>query len=186
MRGGIWRGLLTAVLLLIAPRIAPAAEEDGYRIGPDDLLQISVWKNETMSVTVPVRPDGRISLPLLHDVPAAGLTPMQLRDRLTERMSEYMPRPEISVIVQEVRSRNISVLGEVAHPGRYPLKSPTTVLDALASAGGLTEFAARTRIVILREGGGKAERIRFDFKRAAAGKAASNPELLPGDIVLVP
>jgi len=101
----------------------PAAQEppisESYRIGPEDLLQISVWKNEAMSVTVPVRPDGMISLPLLHDVPAAGLTPLQLRDLLVRRLADYVQDPEVSVIVREVHSFKVSVVGEVAHPGRF-------------------------------------------------------------------
>jgi polysaccharide export outer membrane protein len=126
-----------------------------------------------------------ISLPLLNDVRAAGLTPMQLRDDLMKRLSEYMPTPEVSVIVQEVRSPKVSVLGEVAHPGRYDLKGRTTVLDLLALAGGLTEFASRSRIVILRGGGAHGGRIRFDYDKAMQDGARQNLELRPGDIVLV-
>src|SRR5881628_3510854 len=137
--------IVTLLAVAIAPGQARAQDAvspseqtlpmlDAYRIGPEDTLQIVVWKNEAMSRTVPVRPDGMISLPLLNDVQAAGLTPMELRDLLVKGLAEYMPSPEVSVIVQEVRSSKISILGEVAHPGRFDLKGRTTVLDLLALA----------------------------------------------------
>jgi len=108
-------------------------EIDGeYRIGPEDVLDIGVWNNTTISRTVPVRPDGKISLPLLNDVQASGLTPMQLRDVLAKKLAEYVPAPEVSVIVREVRSLRVSVIGEIKPPGRYELKSRATVLDVLA------------------------------------------------------
>ncbi len=144
-----------------------------------------MWKNESLSAEMPVRPDGMISLPLLNDVQAAGLTPMQLRDLLVTRLSEYMPAPEVSVMVKEVRSPKISILGEVAHPGRYDLKGRTTVLDLLALAGGLTEFASRSRIVILRGTGPGPGRVRFDYDKALRDGGGDNLDLRPGDIVLV-
>lgn len=164
---------------------SPAAPSGDYRIGPEDVLSIAVWKNEALGGEMPVRPDGMISLPLLNDVKAAGLTPMELRDVLVRRLSEYMPAPEVSVIVKEIRSPKVSILGEVAHPGRYDLKGRTTVLDLLALAGGLTEFASRSRIVILRGGGPGPARIRFDYGKATQDGARENIELRPGDIVLV-
>src|SRR5919204_4246374 len=106
-----------------------------------------------MSKTVPVRPDGMISLPLLNDIRAAGLTPMELRDLLIDKLSNYMPTPEVAVILAEVKSFKVSVIGEVQKPARYELKSWTTVLDVLALAGGLNEYAARNRIVVLRHEG---------------------------------
>src|SRR5207249_4439847 len=112
---------------------------EGYRIGPEDMLQISVWKNDALSKLVPVRPDGMISLPLLHDVQAAGLTPMELRDTLARKLTDFMPAPEVSVIVTDVRSFKVSVIGEVHKPARYELKGRTTVLDVLALAGGFNE-----------------------------------------------
>jgi len=169
----------------VAPQSAPAAPSGSYTIGPEDLLYIGVWKNEALSRQVPVRPDGMISIPLLNDVRAAGLTPMQLREILVRRLSDYMPNPEVSVIVQEVHSPKVSVLGEVAHPGRYDLKGRTTVLDLLALAGGLTQFASRSRIVILRNEGAHANRIRFDYDKAMQDGAQGNFELRPGDILLV-
>jgi polysaccharide export outer membrane protein len=160
---------------------------DPYRIGPEDTLAISVWKNDGISRTVPVRPDGMISLPLIHDVRAAGLTATELRDTLIQKLSEFMPNPEVSVIVTEVRSFRVSVMGEVVRPARYDLKSWTTVLDVLALAGGLTQFASRGRIVILRPEGQTMKRLSFDYNKVvAAGGEQGNFYLQPGDIVLVP
>ena len=167
------------------PAAPPAAPSGEYRIGPEDRLQITVWKNEALSREVPVRPDGMISLPLLNDIPAAGLTPMELRLRLIDRLSEYMPSPEVSVMVQEVHSPKVSILGEVIHPGRYALKDRTTVLDLLAQAGGLSEFAARSRIVVLRRKGTRVVRLRFDYDKALADGMVENFELESGDIVMV-
>jgi polysaccharide export outer membrane protein len=144
-----------------------------------------VWENDALTREVPVRPDGMISLPLLNDVRAAGLTPMELRAALAERLAAFMPQPEVSVIVLEVRSPKVSVLGEVARPGRYALTGRTTVLDLLAQAGGLSEFAARSRIVVLRRRGPAVVRLRFDYDKALADGAAGNFDLEPGDIVMV-
>jgi len=160
------------------------AAPEAYRIGPEDVLQISVWKNDAMSRAVPVRPDGKISLPLLNDVQAAGLTALELREVLTKKLAEYMPSPEVSVIVTDVRSFKVSVIGEVARPGRYELKSWTTVLDVLALAGGFTQFAARSRIVILQPDGKAMKRIPFNYNKIAGEQ--ENFYLRNGDIVLVP
>ncbi|HEV8702667.1 MAG TPA: polysaccharide biosynthesis/export family protein [Candidatus Polarisedimenticolia bacterium] len=189
---------LAILAILFIPGPPPAAQERSpgrsgppettsgdYRIGPEDVLTIAVWKNEALGGEMPVRPDGMISLPLLNDVQAAGLTPMELRDVLVKRLSEYMPSPEVSVIIKEVRSPKVSILGEVVHPGRYDLKGRTTVLDLLALAGGLTEFASRSRIVILRGDGPGPARIRFNYGKATQDGARENIELRPGDIVLV-
>src|SRR5438046_1742699 len=130
-----------------------------YKIGPEDLLDISVWKNPELSRTVPVRPDGKVSLPLVNDIQAAGLTPTDLREQLTQKLSEYIPSPEVAVIVREVHSVKVAVVGSVKTPGRYELKSPATVLELIALAQGLTDFASRDRIVILRQTHGAATRI---------------------------
>ena len=166
-------------------RDSRAAAPEVYRIGPEDILQISVWKNEAMSRTLPVRPDGKISLPLLSDVQAAGLTAIELREILTKKLAEYMPNPEVSVIVSEIRSFKVSVIGEVSRPGRYELRSWTTVLDVLALAGGFTQFAARTKIVILHPEGRTMKRILFNYNKVAAGEQ-ENFYLRNGDIILVP
>jgi polysaccharide export outer membrane protein len=164
--------------------IVQGAAPEAYRIGPEDMLQISVWKNESMSRTVPVRPDGKISLPLLNDVQAAGLTALELREVLAQKMSEYIPSPEVSVIVSDVRSFKVSVIGEVARPGRFELKSWTTVLDVLALAGGFTQFATRSKMVILRPEGATMKRIPFNYNKLTADQ--ENFYLRNGDIVLVP
>jgi polysaccharide biosynthesis/export protein len=158
-----------------------------YRIGPQDVLQVLVWKNEAISKTVPVRPDGMISLPLVNDVRAAGLTTLELRDLLQKKLTEYIPNPEVSVIVSGVHSYVVSVLGEVSKPARYELKSWTTVLDVVALAGGFTQFADRKRIVVLRQQEGKAlKRIPFNYNKMVTGDEQDNFFVLPGDVVLVP
>jgi polysaccharide export outer membrane protein len=160
------------------------AAPDVYRIGPEDLLVISVWKNDALSRSVPVRPDGKISLPLLNDVQAAGLTATELRDILAQKFGAYMPNPEVSVIVSDIRSFKISIIGEIARPGRYELRSWTTVLDALALAGGFTQFAARSKIVILQPDGKTMKRIPFNYNKIPVEQ--ENFYLRNGDIILVP
>ena len=169
-----------------APPGATTAAGD-YKIGPEDILDIAVWNNTAISRTVPVRPDGKISLPLLHDVQAAGLTPMELREVLVKRLADYMPTPEVSVIVREVHSFKVSVLGEVKKPGQFELKSSSTVLDVIALAGGFTEFAARSRIVILRQAGATVKRVPFNYNNALSpGARPEDLFLRPGDVVVVP
>ena len=171
-----------------APAAAPngSVDPNEYRIGPEDVLQISIWKNDAMSRTVPVRPDGKITLPLLNDVEAAGLTPMEFRDVLVKKLAEYMPSAEVSVIVVEPRSFKVSVMGEVPKPGRYELRSRTTVLDVLALAGGLNQFASRGKIVVLRPDGQTQKRLPFNYNKAVTGGEQDNFYLQPGDIIVVP
>jgi polysaccharide biosynthesis/export protein len=157
-----------------------------YQIGPEDVLDISVWKNPELSRTVPVRPDGKVSLPLLNDFKAAGLTPSDLREQLVSRLSDFVPTPEVSVIVREVHSRKVAVVGAVKTAGRYELKSPMTVLEAIALAQGFTDFAARDRIVVLRQSGGTTTRIPFNYRKIADGAEQENFFVRPGDIVVVP
>jgi polysaccharide biosynthesis/export protein len=156
-----------------------------YKIGIDDVLDIAVWNNTTVSRTVPVRPDGKISLPLLNEVQAAGLTPSQLRASLMSKLVEYMPTPEVSVIVREVHSNKISVLGEVRKAGRYEISQRATVLDAVALAGGFNDFARRTKLVIMRQEGSGTKRIPINYNRIVA-EEDDNVVLQPGDIVVVP
>jgi polysaccharide biosynthesis/export protein len=165
-----------------------------YVIGQEDVLEISVWNNTAVTRTVPVRPDGKISLPLVDDVQAAGLTPMQLRERLIKALTAYIPAPSVSVIVREVHSVKVTVIGQVKTPGRYELKDRATVLDLLAMAGGLTEYAVRDRIAVLRQDGETTRRIRFPYENLVsnngwkneARSAQENLCLRPGDIILVP
>lgn len=198
-----------AVLVAAAVRPAAAAEQAGvdtpadaadgpndYRIGPEDVLHINVWQNAELSRMVPVRPDGKISLPLVNDIQAGGLTPMQLRDVLKERLAEYVPAAEISVIVGDVMSFNVSVIGKVQNSGRYKLKGPATVLDVLALAGGFQDFADTDGIVILRpepffvqgrRTGQSFKRLQFNYKKViSAGGETDNLPIQPGDIVVVP
>jgi len=166
---------------------SPAPAPADYRIGIDDVLDIAVWNVAELQKTVPVRPDGKISLPLVNDVIAAGLTPMELRKQLTEKISAYVQSPDVSVVVREIRSLKVSVLGQVRAPGRYDLKGPSTVLDALALAGGFTDFAARRKITILRSTGTTVQRLRFDYDAAVSKASVTNNVLVrPGDIVVVP
>lgn len=191
---GVRVGLVVLSMLTVtaaAPAVVaaadPAANSPTYRIGPEDALQIVVWKNEALTRTVTVRPDGMISFPLLNDVRAAALTPMELRAVLVEKLKEQVPDPEVSIIVTEVRSFKVSVMGEVMKPARYELRTATTVLDVLATAGGFTQQAARSDIVVLRQDGGRVKRIRFDYNKVlASGGETGNFQLQPLDIVLVP
>jgi len=183
-----------------APSAAPAAavapainvesailtNANDYRIGPEDLLDISVWKNPELSRTVPVRPDGKVSLPLVNDIQASGLTPTALRQQLIDRLSEFIPAPEVAVIVREVHSMKVAVVGSVKTPGRYELKSAATVLEMIALAQGFTDFAARDRVVILRQENGDTKRIPFNYRKVAGGDEQANLVVQPGDIIVVP
>jgi len=168
-----------------AARTAAAAVAE-YLIGPEDVLDISVWKNPELSRKVPVRPDGKVSLPLVNDIQAAGLTPSELREQLAKRLAEYVPTPEVAVIVAEVQSLRVSVVGAVKTPGRFMLKSPATVLECIALAQGLTEFAARDRIVVLRQNGTTTQRIPFNYTKVANSSDQENFFVKPGDIIVVP
>jgi polysaccharide export outer membrane protein len=189
------RSLVTAVLVCAAvcstSRAAEpvvSADPPDYRIGIDDVLDIAVWNVAELQKTVPVRPDGKISLPLVNDVVAAGLTPMELRDALTKKIAAFVQSPDVSVVVREIRSLKVSVIGQVRAPGRYDLKGPSTVLDALALAGGFTDFAARRKITILRSAGTTVQRLSFDYDTAVSKRGAGNSNVFvrPGDIVVVP
>jgi polysaccharide export outer membrane protein len=180
----------------VPPAQAPAAAADGcsaaYVIGPDDVLDVSVWKNTEISRTVPVRPDGRISLPLLNDIQAAGLMPMELRDKIAAALQPYMAEPSVSVLVREVHSVKVTIIGDVKAPGRYEIKDRATVLDVLAMAGGFTEFADRDAIVVLRQEAGRTRQLRVDYGRLTSKNpngsngAALNFCVRAGDVVVVP
>jgi polysaccharide biosynthesis/export protein len=168
-----------------AEAVIPADDGD-YKIGPEDVLDISVWKNPELSRTVPVRPDGKVSLPLVNDIQAAGLTPSRLRQELTRRLAEFVPSPEVAVIVREVHSGKVSVIGSVRNPGRYEMRSPATVLELIALAQGFTDFASRDRIVVLRQQNGTASRIAFNYRKITDGSEQDNFFVQPGDIIVVP
>jgi polysaccharide export outer membrane protein len=168
---------------------APAVVEplgDAFRIGPEDVLDVQVWKNPELSRVIPVRPDGMISLPLVNDIRAAGLTPIELRHQVTQRLSEFIPSPEVSVIVREVHSVKVAVVGAVRMPGHYEVNSTATVLELIARAQGLTEFADRGRIVVLRQNGKATKRIPFNYRKVADGSEQDNFVVQPGDIIVVP
>jgi polysaccharide export outer membrane protein len=159
---------------------------DAFRIGPEDVLDVQVWKNEELSRVVPVRPDGMISLPLVNDIRASGLTAVELRQAITQRLAEYVPSPEVSVMVREVHSVKVAVIGAVRMPGHYEVKSSATVLELIARAQGLTEFADRGRIVVMRQNGTSTTRIPFNYRKVAEGSEQDNFYVRPGDIIVVP
>jgi polysaccharide export outer membrane protein len=157
-----------------------------YVIGADDTLHISVWKEPDLTATLPVRPDGKISMPLLDDVQAAGLTPMQLAAAMTEKLKKYIADPRVTVVVTAMNSQRIFVLGEVLHTGAMPLTPNMTVLQALASAG-FTQFANTKGIYILRTMNGKQQKLPFNYKQVVKGEAIDeNIVLKPGDTIVVP
>ncbi len=161
---------------------------DAYSIGIGDVLEVSVWKNPDLSATVPVRPDGRISVPLLGDVQAAGMTPLALKATLTDGYKEYVTAPGVSVVVKEIHSRKIYVTGEVAHPGTFDLEPRGKLMQALALAGGLTPYA-KGRVVVLRDGrdGRQERRFEIELKSIITGrKPEANLLLQPGDTLIVP
>ena len=168
-----------------AERLAPP--EAPYRIGPEDLLEISVWKNPELSKTVSVRLDGKISLPLVGDVQAAGLSPDELRDSIIERLKEYQAAAVVSVLVQDIRSYKVYMIGEVRTPGTYLLKTRTTLLQAIALAGGFTQYASKNSMVLVRQKqGGSEEKIRVKFDDLLSDKKDGSVILRPGDTVFVP
>jgi len=169
------------------PRPVSAGSASDYVIGAEDVLDINVWKEPEVSRTVPVRPDGKISLPLLNDVQAAGLTPMQLGAVITEQLKKFIAQPQVTVIVITINSRRVYVLGEVNRGGAIPLMPNMTVLQALSSAGGFTQFANQKQIYVLRSEDGKQLRFPFNYRQAVQGKdGAQNIVLKPGDTIVVP
>lgn len=170
--------------LVDIPQGVPLPE--GYVIGPEDVLTVIVWRERELSADVIVRPDGKISLPLLNDVQAAGLTPEGLAEVVEKATTKFVKDSDATVIVKEIRSRKVFVLGEVAKPGVFPLTSETTVLQLIASVGGLLEYADRKNILILRIENGRERRLKFNYNDVIAGKNLQQNILLqPGDTVLV-
>lgn len=160
-----------------------------YLIGSEDVLEISVWKNTDLSKVVIVRPDGKISLPLIGDVQATGLTPAQLHDEIVAKLKEYQETATVSVIVQNVNSYKAFIIGEVKTPGIYILKTKTTILQALSMAGGFTQFASKNKIMLIRQrnpGGDEKIPVRFDDLINADEKVNKNLVLRAGDTIFVP
>ena len=169
-----------------APAPVKAATTDAsYKIGPQDVLRIDVWKEVEISRAVPVRPDGKISLPLLNDVQASGLTAMELAGNITEGLKKFINNPQVTVTVTEINSRRVYVTGEVTRPGAYPLLPNMTALQALTSASGFTQFANPKKVYVLRTENGKQVKHPFNYKAVLDGKQDDIP-LQPGDTIVVP
>lgn len=161
--------------------------DPAYKIGPQDVLRVDVWKEPEISRTLPVRPDGKVSLPLLNDVQAAGLTPVQLASKIADGLKKYITNPQVTVGVTEINSRRIFVTGEVTKPGAFSLLPNMTVLQALSSSGGFTQFARLKNIYILRTEDGKQVKHPFNYKEAVSGKHPEQNIILEGgDVIVVP
>ena len=166
---------------------ASVATSPDYVIGPDDVLGIIFWREQDLSSDVAVRPDGKISLPLLNEVQAAGLTPEQLRANLTQAANRFVEEPAVTVIVKAINSRKVFITGQVSKPGPYSLTGPTTVLQLIAMAGGVAEYAKSDRIVVMRTENGRTVSHKFNYKQVTEGKnLPQNIELKPGDTIVVP
>jgi polysaccharide export outer membrane protein len=164
-----------------------AADSNVYVIGPEDVLYIHIWKEETLSRTVPVRSDGKISLPLIDEIRAAGLTPLQLKETLLMKLKEFIDIPNVSVTVMEANSFKVYISGQVRTPGVYRLRSETSLLQLIPLAGGFTEWANEKKILIIRKEDGKEKRFTVNYKKIVKGEASdSNINLKPGDTVIVP
>lgn len=201
-----WKGAAALLILsgiVVAQEAAPAqpagsstpdasatlpASQAGpdYVIGPEDVLHVAVWKEGDLTATLPVRPDGKISLPLLNDVQAAGMTPMQLADSVTEKLKKYVASPRVTVVVTAINSKRVYMTGEVSHPGAMPMLPNMTVLQALSSAG-LTQFANTKKIYVLRTQNGKQDKLPVNYRSLLKGeKMEQNYLLQPGDTIVVP
>ena len=167
---------------------SPQHVDDDFIIGPSDVLAINVWKDAELSRTVPVRPDGKISLPLIGELQVSGLTALKVQLMVAQRLKEYISDPEVSVIVQQVKSRTYAILGRIAKPGSYELAKPTTVLEAIAIGGGFLDFAKVSKVYIIRpRESGSSETLRFDYKKVIKGRnPEQNVELKSGDTIVVP
>lgn len=179
-----------------APQPKPAAQASGapsaalpagYVIGPEDVIAVLVREEKDMSGDFVVRPDGQITIPILNDIAAAGLTPEQLREALTKAASKFLTEPTVTVGVKQINSRKVHITGNIGKPGAYQLTSSMTVVQLIAAAGGLHEFADSKKIMIVREEGGKQVAYKFNYKDFVSGKnLKQNIELKPGDTVVVP
>jgi polysaccharide export outer membrane protein len=197
----IWAGLAALILISSialaqdAPAAAPASDKTiaassqagpEYVIGPEDVLHVAVWKEADLTATLPVRPDGKISLPLLNDVQAAGLTPQQLAASLTEKLKKYVADPHVTVVVTQINSKRIYLTGEVLHAGVMTMLPNMTVMQALSSAG-LSQFANTKRIYVLRNENGKQQKLPVNYRKLVKGEQIEQNYLLqPGDTIVVP
>lgn len=194
----IWKGVVAAVLLASGMAFAQGvstpptssastnAATPDYVIGPLDSLSINVWKEPDLTATLPVRPDGKISMPLLDDVQAAGLTPTELAQSLTEKLKKFVADPRVTVVVAAINSKRVYLVGEVSHPGPTSMTPNMTVLQALSSAG-LTQFANTKKIYVLRTANGRQEKMPVDYRKLVKGEDISHNYILqPGDTIVVP
>ena len=165
---------------------AAAASDDSYIIGSSDTLNVTVWKQSTLSGPLLVRPDGKISMPLLGDVQASGLKPMELAAQIADKLKKFIKDPQVSVVVTSVHFNYVYLLGEVGKKGPVVLTPNMTLLEAVSSGGGLTDFANKKKIYILRTVGGKQQRIPVDYKKALKGDESYNVSLQAGDTIVVP
>ncbi len=182
-------GRALGLLLLLGGSVALGQEVagDSYIIGVGDVLKVSVWKNEDLQAEVPVRPDGRISVPLIGEVHVAGLTPLEVQSLLTDRYTSFVTAPSVSVLVTQVNSRKVFILGQVKQSGAFDILQPTNVMQALAMAGGMSEFAKTNKIVVLRYINGIKTRWQINIDAIASGKRPQDNLLLePGDTIIVP
>jgi polysaccharide biosynthesis/export protein len=192
-----FRNTLVALMLPLAPlaiggcahhssAVPSEPEANEYTIGREDVLEIAVWKDTALTTTAPVRPDGRVSVPMIGDVEADGRTPRQIAGEIQKRLEPFVKEPVVSVIVREVNSRKVAVVGEVAHPGVYTMRGSMSLLQAVAQAGGTTEFASKGSAVLIRRGkDGKERRYSVDLERAVDGDDGV-PMLKAGDTLYVP
>ena len=190
-------GIKTIIVLLLSVSFSLSQEKQGatdkpienpnYVIGPEDVLYIQVWREEALTSTVPVRSDGLISLPLINEVQASGLTPLQLRESLTEKFKNFVENPTVTVMVMEANSFKVFVTGQVRTPGVYRLRAETTLLQIITLAGDFTNEANPKKIVIIRRGQGKDKRLEVNYNEIIDGvNLESNYVLKPGDTVIVP
>jgi polysaccharide export outer membrane protein len=194
-----WTGMVLLLLLPVAahaqgekgalsqkqPQGEVVADSSQYVIGPEDTLYVHVWKEETLSRTVPVRIDGKISLPLIDEIQAAGLTPLQLKENLIKRFRDFVDIPNVSVIVMEANSFKVFVSGQVKTPGVVRLRSETSILQLVPMVGGFTDWANEKKILVIRKEGGQEKRITINYKRIVSGKDP-NFVLRSGDTIIVP
>jgi polysaccharide export outer membrane protein len=165
----------------------PAPSDQNYVIGAEDVLSVNVWKESEVSVSEPVRLDGRISIPLIHDIQAAGLTPMALAAEISDKLNKYISDPQVTVIVTAINSKRVYLMGQIARPGAYPLLPDQTVLQALAIGGGFSQWANLSKIYILRNQGGRQTKLPFNYRQVIKGdKPEENLVLQPGDTIVVP
>lgn len=180
--------VLLGLIVSAGPAVAQApAPESSYQIGPNDILNIFVWKEADLTRDVTVMPDGKITYPLIGEITAQGQTASELKKTITDKLQNFVTAPEVTVIVKESRSQVVYTVGKLTRPGPYPLAPGMTVMQALSAAGGFAEWADNKNIIIIRREGGKETQLRFNYKEFTSGeKLEQNILLKPGDTLVVP